>query len=331
MAGLAIGLLGDVMLGRMVGEALRRQPPETLWAPELRELAASLDLVVCNLECAVSARGEPTALIPGKPFFFRAPPVAVRALAAMGVRAAGLANNHALDFGAEALADTVDLLAAAGIATCGAGGTPQDARRPAVVPAGSLRVGLVAATDHPPEYAAAAQGWGTAFAPLHDGPPPWLRERVAATRDRCDLVIAFPHWGPNMTRRPASWQRRTALDLHTAGADLVAGHSAHVFHGVGWTGGPTLFDLGDALDDYAVDPRLRNDLGVFAIWRPEGEPPLELIGLRLEYCHTGLATGPEADWIAARLRCACAELGTSVTRMGEQRFAVAPVPEPPPV
>jgi hypothetical protein len=31
--GVAIGLLGDVMLGRMVAEALQRQPPETLWAP----------------------------------------------------------------------------------------------------------------------------------------------------------------------------------------------------------------------------------------------------------------------------------------------------------
>jgi hypothetical protein len=27
----AIGLLGDVMLGRMVAEALARQPPGTLW------------------------------------------------------------------------------------------------------------------------------------------------------------------------------------------------------------------------------------------------------------------------------------------------------------
>ncbi|HZE05523.1 MAG TPA: CapA family protein, partial [Solirubrobacteraceae bacterium] len=294
MAAVAIGLLGDVMLGRMVGKALQRRPPETLWAPELRELAVSLDLVVCNLECAISARGEPTALIPGKPFFFRGPPVAVRALTAMGVRAAGLANNHALDYGAEALSDTVRLLTASGIAVCGAGGTLQDARRPAVVAAGPVRVGLVAVADHPAEYAAGAAGWGTAFTSLRDGAPAWLREHVAATRVRCDLVIAFPHWGPNMTERPAPWQRRAARELHAAGADLVAGHSAHVFHGVGWSGGPTLFDLGDALDDYAVDLRLRNDLGLLAIWRPEQDPPLEVVGLRLEYGRTGLATGTEA-------------------------------------
>jgi signal transduction histidine kinase len=35
-------------------------------------------------------------------------------------------------------------------------------------------------------------------------------EQIAAARRRCELVIAFPHWGPNMTTRPASFQRRLA-------------------------------------------------------------------------------------------------------------------------
>ncbi len=92
----AIGLLGDVMLGRMVAGALRSQQPGDLWAADLRALARSLDLVVCNLECCISERGQPTTLISGKPFFFRGPPVAVEALRAMNIGAVGLANNHAL-------------------------------------------------------------------------------------------------------------------------------------------------------------------------------------------------------------------------------------------
>jgi poly-gamma-glutamate synthesis protein (capsule biosynthesis protein) len=59
-----------------------------------------------------------------------------------------------------------------------------------------------------------------------------------------------------------------------------------------------------------------------AIWRPAGEPELELVGLRLEYCYTRLAEDEEADWIAGRLDRACAELGTRVARVGEQRFVV---------
>lgn len=51
---------------------------------------------------------------------------------------------------------------------------------------------------------------------------------------------------------------------------------------------------------------------------------LELVGLRLEYCHTRLAEGDDADWIAAHLDRACRPLGTSVTRSAEQRFTVEP-------
>jgi poly-gamma-glutamate capsule biosynthesis protein CapA/YwtB (metallophosphatase superfamily) len=322
LPGIAIGLFGDVMLGRMVAEALERQPPGALWDPELRRLAGSLDLVVCNLECCISSRGRPTTLIEGKPFLFRGPPAAVEALRAMNIGAVGLANNHALDFGEQALAETLELLGAAGIAAAGAGPGRDAARTAAVVPVADLRIGLIAVTDHPVEYAA-AEHWGVALARMRDGPPEWLLGQITALRERCDLVIAFPHWGPNMTTRPSRWQRRAAAELHAAGADLVAGHSAHLFHGVGWNdGGPTLFDLGDVLDDYMVDPELRNNLGVLAIWRPRSDPELELVGLRLEYCYTRLAEGADADWIAARLSRACRELGTSVTRSAEQRFTI---------
>ncbi len=323
----AIGLLGDVMLGRMVGVALERQSPESLWAPELRDLAQSLDLVVCNLECCISSRGRPTTLIADKPFFFRGPPVAVEALRALNIGAVSLANNHALDFGADALEDTIDLLRAAGIATAGAGPGTESARRAASIRAGDLRVGLVAVTDHPTEYAAAPGQWGVAHAMLRGETPTWLLERIATTRERSDLVVVFPHWGPNMSTRPADWQQRAAANFGAAGADLVAGHSAHVFHGVGWNHGSVLFDLGDVLDDYVVDAELRNDLGVLAIWRPHDHPRLELVGLRLEYCHTRLAVEADADWIAARLERACRELGTTVTRTAEQRFTIGPVGE----
>jgi poly-gamma-glutamate synthesis protein (capsule biosynthesis protein) len=321
---LAIGLLGDVMLGRLVGEALARQVAESLWAAELRELAASLDLVVANLECCISSRGAPTTAIAGKPFFFRAPPAAIDALKAINVGAVSLANNHALDFGIEALSDTLELLAGAGIAAAGAGVGVQAAREGTIARAGEVCVGLAAVTDHPIEYAAAPGRLGVAYDELDDGPPGWLLRELARARECCELVIAFPHWGPNMTARPSERQQRVAAGLLDAGADLVAGHSAHVFHGVGWQGRPVMFDLGDALDDYRVDPELRNDLGVMAIWRPGGEPELELVGLRLEFCYTRLAQGAEAEWIGERLERACGELGTQVTRVGEQRFVIEP-------
>jgi poly-gamma-glutamate synthesis protein (capsule biosynthesis protein) len=324
-----IGLLGDVMLGRSVGDALDGRfagSPEDVWSEELRSLCGSLDLVIANLECCLSIRGRRTARIRGKPFFFRGPPRAVESLKAVGARAVSLANNHALDYETEALADTLARLDAAGIATAGAGPHPEAARRPAIVETDGGRVGLAAVSDHPSEYAADVGAPGIAWADLRRGTPSWLLDRVAGLAAECDLVIAFPHWGPNMNSAPAPWQQRAAGELQAAGADLVAGHSAHVFHGAGWgERGPVLTDLGDALDDYRIDPVLRNDLGLLAIWRPgAADDELELVGLRLDFCRTGLATGADAEWIAERLAEACEPLGTRPERLAETRFRIRP-------
>ncbi len=319
-----IGLLGDVMLGRGVAERLGEIPSEDVWAPEVRELCHSCDLVICNLECCISSRGNPTERIPGKPFFFRGPPEAIESLGAVGVRGVSLANNHALDYETDALIDTLELVRAAGISVAGAGRDPDEACRGAILDVHGARVGLVAVADHPPEFAAGGGRPGIAYTDLRRGIPDWFVAELARMREECDLMIALPHWGPNMATEPAGWQREAAEAMQDAGADLVAGHSAHVFHGVGWEGrGPVLFDLGDALDDYAVDRRLRNDLGLLAIWRP-GDPDseLELAGLALDYCHTRLADGEDAEWIARRLEYACGELGTRVERESEQRFRV---------
>jgi poly-gamma-glutamate capsule biosynthesis protein CapA/YwtB (metallophosphatase superfamily) len=320
---LTIGLLGDVMLGRKVAERLARHPEAEVWSPQVRELCQACDAVVLNLECCVSTRGAPTSLIPGKPFFFRVPPSGLEALRAIGTSVAGVANNHTLDFGADALADTLVHLRAVDVPPVGAGLDAGSARRGVVVQAGSARLGVLAVSDHPAEYASGATRPGIAHADLRRGLPDWVAAELARLRSEADHVLAFPHWGPNMTTAPARWQRERAQELLAAGADAVAGHSAHVFHGVELTQrGPLLYDLGDALDDYAIDPELRNDLGVLALWRPAGR--LELIGLHLDFCRTELAAGGHADWIADRLHLACGELGTSVRRLDEARFAIGP-------
>jgi hypothetical protein len=123
-----------------------------------------------------------------------------------------------------------------------------------------------------------------------------------------------------MAPEPQPWQHRFAVELQAAGAQLVAGHSAHVFHGVAWgRSGPILTDLGDALDDYRVDTDLRNDLGLLAI-PDSARAELELVGLRLQFAFTDLARGADADWIAERLLRASAPL--QIERVAEQRFRI---------
>ena len=97
-----------------------------------------------------------------------------------------------------------------------------------------------------------------------------------------------------------------------AGATLVAGHSAHVFHGVA---GRVLYDLGDFLDDYRVDPELRNDLGLLFLVELDDRGPT-----RIEALPLAARVLPTRGWRAARtqrgcgrrFRDACAALGTEV-------------------
>jgi len=238
--------------------------------------------------------------------------VAAERLAELGVDLVTLANNHAMDFGPLALRDTIEHLAAAGVATVGAGADVRTARRPALLRAGGLDLAVVAVTDHPDDFAAGGDRPGVAFAALPAGVPAWLLDTVRGLATSADAVLVTPHWGPNMTTEPPLHVRRAAAALSGAGATLVAGHSAHLFHGVA---GGVLFDLGDFLDDYAVDPALRNDLGLlFLVGLDERGPRrLEAVPLELGYRHTRLA-GPEAaTWIGRRFRAACAGLGTEVT------------------
>ncbi len=300
------------MLGRGVAEALAERDPASLVAPEVAALTRAADLFVLNLECCISERGRPWPA-PGKPFFFRAPPQATELLLGLGVACVTLANNHALDFGEEALLDTFEHLAAAGIAWAGAGPDVERARAPVVFEADGESVGVLAFADHPQDFAAAAARPGIAWADLRQGVPDWVGEAMDDLT--ADTVLVSPHWGPNMTDRPLGYVRKAAARLRSAGASLVAGHSAHVVHGVE---GLVLYDLGDFLDDYRVDSRLRNDLSLlFLIELERGEPRrLEAVPLKLEHCFTRLADGEDAGWIRQRFRELCSELGTETIETG---------------
>jgi poly-gamma-glutamate synthesis protein (capsule biosynthesis protein) len=296
------------MLGRGVAERLGDVAPDALVDPAVVEFAGRADLFVLNLECCISERGEPWP-DPTKPFFFRAPPSAVETLLALGVDVVTLANNHALDFGEEALLDTIEHLDRAGIAHVGAGADVEQARAPAIIERDSVRVAVIGVADHPADFDAERGHPGIAYAAVLGEVPPWLQDTIAGASRNNDVVVVTPHWGPNMTPRPVPHVRKAAPLLVEAGATLVAGHSAHVFQGVEER---VLYDLGDFLDDYAVDPTLRNDLGLLWLVEvgPAGPKRLEALPLALDYCYTRAADGEDAAWVRRRFRELSAEFGT---------------------
>jgi poly-gamma-glutamate synthesis protein (capsule biosynthesis protein) len=149
---------------------------------------------------------------------------------------------------------------------------------------------------------------------------------IQGERRQAEHVIVSLHWGPNMRQRPPGPFPALARRLLDAGADLVWGHSAHVVQGVELSAGkPILYDTGDLIDDYTVDPVLRNDLSVLFLVTlgPDGFERLEIVPTRISDCHAGLASADDASRINTRLARLSAELGTTMTFDGG-RLGVRP-------
>lgn len=315
-----LAVVGDVMLGRLVSREIARRKPESFWGDVLPVLRAA-DAVVANLECAISGRGSLWMRTP-KVFHFRAEPRAVDVLQAAGVSYVSLANNHVLDYGEEALGDTLALLNAAGIAHAGAGENLEAARRAARFRAGALAISAFSITDNEPPFAAAAGRPGTCHVdPVH-GPGPWPdRAAIAAERAAgAALVIVSAHLGPNMVLRPGARLRACKRALLANGADLVHGHSAHVVQGIEAPGrGVILHDTGDFLDDYAVDEFMRNDWSFLFLVNVDagGVRRLVLRPVVLDFAQVNLARGKAFEAITARMLELSSEFGTALERTTE--------------
>lgn len=310
-----LALMGDVMLGRGVNDALATMRPKEPWGELLPSLLRA-DLRILNLECALTARREPWMRTP-KVFHFRADPDrAVRTLLAAKIDACSLANNHSLDFEVEGLLDTLRALDGAGILHAGAGVDREEARRPSLLPHG---VALLACTDNEPDFAANSHP-GTHYLPVSldesalDGVEAWIAEaRAAGAR----TVILSNHWGPNMVERPPRLFRRFAHAAIDRGVDLYYGHSAHLTQGVEvYKDRLILYDTGDFIDDYAVDPYLRNDRSCLFLISLEGGIPrrLEIVPVSLGYARVELARGSEREAILDRMSELSLELGTKWER-----------------
>jgi hypothetical protein len=151
-------------------------------------------------------------------------------LAEAGVDVVSLANNHALDYGVQALADTLDHAAAAGVRTVGAGPDATAAYAPSLHDTSAGRVAVVGLTRvlHTRAWEAGPGRWGLASA--YDEAA--AVRAVQAARAQADVVVVQIHWGTERADCPDAAQRHLAPLLVGAGADLVIGHHAQVLQGV---------------------------------------------------------------------------------------------------
>jgi poly-gamma-glutamate synthesis protein (capsule biosynthesis protein) len=192
-----------------------------------------------------------------------------------------------------------------------------------------LRVAVVAAADHPVEWAAASSRPGLFYvgiSPAEDFTP--VAKALAEARRRAEFVIFTIHWGPNMCERPSAEFRDFAHRVIGSGADVFWGHSAHVVQGVEVVGGrPILYDTGDLVDDYMVDETLRNDLSaVFFLRVDEGRVrSIDLLPVKIAMEQVRRATGADREWFADRMRARCAEMDTPVLPGPDRGFLAIPV------
>ncbi|PRW20840.1 poly-gamma-glutamate biosynthesis isoform A [Chlorella sorokiniana] len=340
---LALVLLGDCMLGRIVDESLTALPRQLsgVWGDTLPLLQGGLadaaageeQLVAANLECAVTAeegKDEERA------FNFKLHPSNLPALKAARIDFVSLANNHCLDYKQAGLAETQLVLASAGIAFAGVG-RAAEAARPAILEQGGLRLAFFSYADHFPVWAATDQRSGINYIDPEDYSPAALHQQLVAAKEAgADLTVVFIHWGPNWRWRPFKAIQRLARDFVDAGADIVFGHSAHHIQGIQvYRGAPIIYSAGAFVDDYRLDEGYRNDLSfLFCCHIAEGRPAwLELVpthivhtwqpGERPPYLsQVHLARGSNAAWLHSRIRELCKPFGTEVEDAGGSRLRI---------
>lgn len=326
--GLKLILVGDVMLGRLVNESLRSRKPAHPWGDTL-PVFRKADLRICNLECVIADGGRRWTATP-KVFHFRSDARNIAVLGAAGINAVSVANNHALDYGYDALSEMLGILDKAGVRHAGAGANSEEACRPAVMEVHGTRVGFVAFTDNEPAWAAHSDRAGTCFVPVdlnHARAKSFLKI-VSRAKSEADFLIVSAHWGGNWGYRPPPDHASFGRALIDSGADVVFGHSAHVFRGIEiYRGKPILYSTGDFVDDYAVNDAERNDESfIFMLETSKGAVrQVSLYPTLIRYLQARLADGEDARRIAGKMRQLCAEFGVEAAwDAGEGCLKISP-------
>ncbi|NUU33133.1 CapA family protein [Arthrobacter sp. C9C5] len=320
-----IAFLGDVMLGRLVNDYLETAGPAYPWGDTLPVLRRA-DARIANLECVLADGGKPE---PGKVFTFRSDLKNVRSLVSAQIDLVSLANNHVLDYGPDALREMLPALDRHGILHAGAGADLDSARRPAVRRVGATAVGFVAFTDNQPDWEAAPGSPGVYYVPVPDRGERVgeLLELVERTKSRVQLLIVSAHWGGNWGSDAPPEHRALARRLVDAGADVVFGHSPHIFRGVEvYRNRPIIYGAGDFVDDYAVDPVERNDFSFIFLLGTDGGRPrqLRLVPTLIAGFQARLAVRNAWD-VAGRMSRLCGELGTGSSWNAGERCLEIPL------
>jgi poly-gamma-glutamate synthesis protein (capsule biosynthesis protein) len=241
----------------------------------LRDRLNAADLVIGQLETSFSAVGT---RLPQARHAVLAAPEAAGAVGRAGFDIISCAGNHCLDWGREALLETMANLRAAGVEVVGAGKDIHAARQPVLrrLPDGTRVAVLAYSSILPMAYWADERRPGCvpmrahtlyeAIEPDQPGTLPRTRsfphrddlkamqQDIEAARAIADAVLVSHHWGIHFVRNViADYQRDVARAAIAAGADAIIGHHAHILKGAEIIDGKPVFY---SLCNFATDLRM---------------------------------------------------------------------------
>ena len=221
-----------------------KEPYTTLARPVIT--AADIRFAQCERlyseKGARSAHGSPTS---------RNKPHMVSIFGECGFNVVSIACNHVMDWGEDALMDTIERLQKQGIQVIGAGRNLQEARKPAIIEKNGVRVAILAYCSVLHEgYAAEPNKAGAAPLRVHTSYEPYeyqagvppriittpyeddlagMVEDIAKAKKLADVVVVSQHWGVHyISRLIAEYQPIVAKAAFKAGADLILGHHPHI-------------------------------------------------------------------------------------------------------
>lgn len=260
---------GDVYLSPYVIERYDREGIQGVLSERLLEEMTSADVAMANEEFPFSVRGEPAE---DKQFTFRIDPSYVKVMKDMGIDLVSIANNHALDYGTEALSDTFDTLDQAEIAYIGAGAARERASQPFLVEKEGQTFGFLAASRVIPVPEWNIENRQPGMLCTYDSQA--LCESIRKTRQQCDFLTVYVHWGIERENVPKEYQRELAKAYIDAGADLVVGAHPHVLQGIEYyNGNPIVYSLGN----YIFNQEIASTMLLKVTVSRENKPILQVI------------------------------------------------------
>lgn len=279
---------GDVTLSDRVKRRLGGD-----WSAALAQFpeSRSVDVAMVNLENPITDADRKRS---GKRFNFRAEPESVAALEAGGIDLVTLANNHTMDYNRPGLLDTLAALDQSDIHAIGAGENITEARRPKILDVKGQRIayfGYYNAHWH----AATETSAGT-----NPRENEALAADIQAVRDQVDWVVVNFHWGEELARYPAPYQRSIARRAIDAGADLVVGHHPHVLQGAEvYKDRAIVYSLGNFI--FGGHSRSTYDTAVLKVALRDRQMKVDFVPVRVQNYQPRVAKGDRAKEILQEL------------------------------